>query len=132
MVCVYCGSKTKVTNSRRQKRNNQIWRRRQCLKCQAVFTSHEVIDLSGALLVDSKPFIEDLLYSDLLLALKDRSDSHEAAREVTHTVVQELLKSPQKPQFTSSEISRVAGAILERLDRRAYFHFHADHPSLQQ
>jgi transcriptional regulator NrdR family protein len=44
MVCVYCGSETKVTNSRHQKRTNQVWRRRQCLKCTALFTTEEKTD----------------------------------------------------------------------------------------
>ena len=135
MVCVYCGGETKVTNSRRQKRNNQIWRRRQCLKCQAIFSSHEIIDLSTALLVGAeapKPFIEDLLYSDLLMALRDHQGSHTAARETTHTIIQELLKLPQKPQYAAKDISYVTGDVLSRLDRQAYLRYVAEHPSLQQ
>ena len=135
MVCIYCGADTKVSNSRLQKRNNQIWRRRQCLGCQAIFTSHEAIDLSSGLLVGleaPKAFNEDLLYSDLLMALKDRKDAYTAAREACYTVIQQLLKLPQKPQFTTTDISRVCAVVLKRLDQPAYHRFYADHPSLQQ
>src|SRR5579872_3157022 len=63
MNCIYCGGRTEVTNSRRQKRNNQVWRRRQCLKCKTVVTTQETIDYSSALWVGPenapKPFLED-------------------------------------------------------------------------
>ena len=47
MECPHCHqSLTAVTNSRATKQNTQIWRRRRCLHCDVVFTTHEVIDLS--------------------------------------------------------------------------------------
>lgn len=136
MVCPYCQADTQVTNSRRQKRNNQVWRRRHCRACGAVFTSNEAIDLSSTLSVDSggsvKPFLADMLYTELLLALQDRKDCYIAAREVTSTVVKELLKLPEKPLFKASQISAAAGVVLSRLDRRAWLRYAAEHPSLQR
>src|SRR5581483_4653519 len=117
------------------KRNNQIWRRRKCSKCQAIFTSHEAIDLSSTLLVECegpKPFIEDLLYSDLQTALKHRPDSYGAAREASYTVIKELLKLSNKPLFKPTDISRVAYGVLEKLDQRGALRYRADHPSLLQ
>src|SRR5260221_2882225 len=47
MYCPYCHSpSTEVTNTRLTKSNSQVWRRRQCLKCKEIFTTHEVVDLS--------------------------------------------------------------------------------------
>lgn len=137
MICLYCGSDTQVTNSRHQKRNNQIWRRRQCLKCEAIFTTHEAADLSGLLMVTAmgapKPFSEDILYTELLFALSDRKDSYSAAREVTATVVQKLLALPESPVvFKPAQISSAAAAVLSRLDRRAWLRYVAEHPSLHQ
>src|SRR2546423_1561441 len=136
MVCLYCGSDTSVTNSRLQKRNNQVWRRRQCKACGAVFTTHEAVDLTNSLLVDSggsvQPFLPDMLFTELLLALKDRIDSYVAAREATSTVVKRLLELPEKPLFHPSQITVAAGAVLSRLDRRAWLRYAAEHPSLQQ
>lgn len=135
VVCVYCGNKTHVTNSRLQKRSNQVWRRRQCQACRAVFTTLEAVDLPKTLIVDSKgrsePFLPDKLYTEVLLALQDHKDCYEAAREVTNTVIKELLKLPAKPLFRPEQISRVAGDVLARLDRRAYLRYAAEHPSLQ-
>jgi transcriptional repressor NrdR len=135
MNCIYCGNDTQVTNSRLQKRSNQVWRRRQCKTCGAVFTTHEAIDLSQTLLVGSGasmgPFLPDLLFTDVLLALQDRKDAYVAAREVVSTTVQNLLKSSQSPSFTPKKISEATAKVLKRLDKRAYLRYTAEHPSLQ-
>jgi transcriptional regulator NrdR family protein len=135
MVCIYCGNETRVTNSRLQKRNNQVWRRRQCQTCQAVFTTHEIVDLTQALLVDygasTRPFLADLLFTDILAALKDHSSRYTAAREITSTVIQKLLKKPQNASFSPSDISKATAEILKRFDKRAYLRYVADHSSLQ-
>src|ERR1035437_1767619 len=118
MVCVYCGHETKVTNSRRQKRNNQVWRRRKCAVCKAVFTTHEAVDLPGTLFVQSgastKPFLPDLLFTEVLLALQDRKDCYAAAREVTNTVIEQLLKMPESPLFAPQQISQATSKVLGR------------------
>jgi transcriptional repressor NrdR len=136
MVCVYCGHETKVTNSRRQKRNNQVWRRRKCAVCKAVFTTHEAVDLPGTLLVQSgastKPFLPDLLFTEVLLALQDRKNCYIDAREVTNTVIKQLLKLPENPLFAPRQISQAASKVLGRLDKRAQLRFVVEHPSLQE
>jgi|SRR3989338_10184564 len=135
MVCVYCGSETGVVNSRRQKRNNQVWRRRRCETCGAVFTSHEALDLSSALMVNSggstKPFLTDMLFTEVLLALQDHKDCYIAAREVTSTVIGQLLKPPAEPVIEAKQISQTAAKVLKRLDRRAHLRYLAEHQSLQ-
>ena len=135
MVCVYCGGETRVINSRLQKRSNQVWRRRQCQRCKAIFTTLEGADLSSTLSVASggstAPFLPDKLYTEVLLALQDRKDAYVAAREVTNTVIKQLLKMPDNPLFSPEQISRAVGDVLKRLDRRAYLRFAAEHPSLQ-
>jgi len=135
MVCLYCGHNTKVTNSRLQKRNNQVWRRRQCMACKAIFTTHESIDLSNALLVDSggstKPFLPDLLFTEVLLAIQDRKNAYIEAREITTTVIQRLLKQSKKPSLTSKEISKTTADVLKRFDKRAWLRYSAEHPSTE-
>lgn len=135
MVCTYCGSKTHVTNSRLQKRSNQVWRRRQCRACRAVFTTLEAVDLPTTLLVASggstAPFLPDRLYTEVLLALQDRKDCYVAAREVTNTVIRELLKLPDRPVFNPRQITEVAAKVLKRFDRRALIRYIAEHESLQ-
>lgn len=135
MVCIYCGGETKVTNSRWQKRSNQVWRRRRCLACQSVFTTHEQIELETALLVDkpgsTQAFLPNLLLKDLMIALKHRSDVYTASGEVMATIIHRLLSLPQKPVFKSSDISKITAAVLKNFDKQAYLRYIAEHPSLQ-
>lgn len=135
MVCIYCGSDTSVENSRTQKRSNQIWRRRQCKACGAIFTTHEAIDLSSALLVRKsgreQPFITDYLFTDVLLALQDRPDAYLAAREVSATIIKNLLKAKSLPVLDAVVISETSALVLKRFDKRAYLRFVSEHPSLQ-
>lgn len=136
MVCIYCGSKTGVANSRLQKRSNHVWRRRQCRACGAVFTTLEAVDLPATLIVDSggrsEPFLPDKLYTEVLLALQDRKDCYVAAREVVNTIIKELLKLPDKPLFMAPQISQATARVLKRLDGRSYLRYVAEHPSLQK
>jgi transcriptional regulator NrdR family protein len=135
MVCLYCGSQTKVTNSRLQKRSNQVWRRRECLVCHAVFTTHEAIELESTLSVSQNgqfsPFMPDLLLKELTEAMQDRKDVHTASREVLATVVAKLLALPQKPTFDPHDISKTTSVVLKRFDKQAHLRYVADHPSLQ-
>ncbi len=135
MVCIYCGGKLQVTNSRRQVRSNQIWRRRKCTRCLAQFTSHEIIDAASALMVQTKDqpprsFMVDKLFTEILLSLQDRKDCYLEAREITTTILQHLLKLQTKPIFTPEEISKTAALVLKRYNRRAYLRYQAEHPSL--
>lgn len=124
-----------MVNSRHQKRNNQVWRRRECLACQSVFTTHETVELANALSVDKQgwlsPFLPDLLLKELMLALQDRKDVYTASGEVLAIIVKKLLLLPQKPVFKPQDISKTAGGVLKRFDKRAYLRFVAEHPSLQ-
>lgn len=134
MVCIYCGNDTQVTNSRHQKRNNQVWRRRKCTVCQAVFTSLEVADLTSGLRVEQngslRPFLTDYLFTEVLFAMQDRKNLYIDAREVTNTVIQQLLQSPSSPIFTPQEISRHTAEVLKRFDNRAWHRYAAEHTSV--
>ncbi len=135
MVCAYCGQPTQVINSRAQKRNNQVWRRRRCKTCKALFTTHEALDLTSALFVDvgglHKPFMGDLLYTELLLALQDQKNCYETARDAQHTIIRRLRKLPSFPFVKPRQISQESAKVLKRLNQRAYLRYLAEHPSLQ-
>lgn len=135
MVCIYCGGETKVANSRLQKRNNQVWRRRQCLACGAVFTTHEQIELQSTLSVSrsgaTEPFKPGLLLNELVNTLSHRKDVYTASEELLGLIVRNLLTLPQKPLFTPADISKTTAKVLKRFDNRAYLRYLADHPSLQ-
>lgn len=107
------------------------------MNCGADFTTHESADLSGLLVVIGpegihKPFLEDILFMELLLALSHRKDAYSAAREVSSTVIKQLLALPDKPAFTPPQISAAAADVLSRLDRQAWIRYVAEHPSQHQ
>jgi len=133
MVCIYCGSPTKVNNSRLQKRNNQIWRRRQCYTCGAVFTTNEAPDYSSSLMVETKQgfksFEPDILFTEVLLALEHRSNCYREAREITGTVISKLLKLPGSPVFSPKQISNETLKVLKRFDSKAWHKYSAERSS---
>jgi transcriptional regulator NrdR family protein len=78
------------------------------------------------------PFITDILFTEVLLALQDRKDCYLAAREVTSTVIRELLMSKDKMSIEPKQISQATAKVLKRLDKRAWMRYAAEHPSLHK
>jgi transcriptional repressor NrdR len=135
MVCAYCGGETSVVNSRPQKRNNQVWRRRHCLICKAVFTTHESIDLTAAFSVATDagtvPFNPYKLFEEIRLSLRDHQKPYEAAQELTTAITQRVLKKAPNGLISPHSISFEAAKLLKRFDKQAYLRYIAEHPSLQ-
>lgn len=135
MVCYRCSGETEVFNSRTQKRNNQIWRRRRCVACGAVFTTHELIDISALFSVRGEdgpmPFTPDRLLSELIVVLRDRTRPYETAKELCATIMRNILKNASDGLISPQEISRQASKVLKRYDKQAWLRYYAEHPSLQ-
>jgi transcriptional repressor NrdR len=133
MVCPYCHHKTQVLNSRLQRRNNQTWRRRRCIGCNSIFTSHEAVDYSSAFSVRHEdgfqPFLTDKLRYSLVVALKHRKDCYNEAGELTQTIIKRLLTLESSPAFTRRQISQTTTDVLKKFDQRAWHRYRADHPS---
>lgn len=136
MVCIYCGAKTEVINSRLQRRNNNVWRRRKCPKCQALFTTHEVIHLASSVSVAStdqkiEPFTPAKLFSEILNSLQDVLSPYTAAQELADTITHKLIKNVSKGPIKAQTISQETAAVLKRFNRQAYLRYIANHPSVQ-
>jgi transcriptional regulator NrdR family protein len=132
MVCVQCGGSTQVINSRHQKRANQVWRRRRCRDCGAVFTSEEspaygaswaVQSPSGAL----RPFSRDKLLLSLHRSLGHRQTALEDAAGLADTVVQRLSAAVTDGIIESRAIAQTAQVALSRFDPAASTHYAAFH-----
>ena len=133
MVCVYCGTKTAVTNSREHRKLRQTWRRRRCPHCNAVFTTLEMPDLAGSFSVAAKdgtlvPFYRDHLYMSLVHALGHRSDAVEAATSLTATTIRLILKTAQEGRIERKTIIEAAHLVLSRFDTVAGVQYMAYHP----
>lgn len=133
MVCIHCGDKTHVTNSRQQKRSNQVWRRRQCLTCQAVFTTEETALYEAAWLVRSsggelQPFSRDKLFLSLYKSCAHRKTALGDAAGLTETVIRKLGREVQAGTLSRSLIIQTAQVALNRFDKAASSSYAAFHP----
>ena len=135
MVCILCGSKTQVINSRPQKRLNQVWRRRQCLSCQTVFTSEESVNYGASWVIKVKnsglqPFSRDKLFLSLYNSCRHRPTALSDASALTDTVVKRLLDVvDQNGGLEDSAIARTVQVALNRFDKAASSHYAAYHKS---
>lgn len=141
MVCIYCNGELSVTNSRPQKSRNQIWRRRLCKACGAVFTSVEAIDLTQALTVVSgaldaptgkmshslQAFDRDRLYISIYESVRHRPSAVSDARGLADTVVAHIIKNAEHSRVDVRTITQTILDTLQRFDHAAATHYAAFH-----
>ena len=131
MVCIYCSAKTKVANSRSSSKTVQTWRRRECVRCGAVVTTHEHIDPSTAVQVQSpeglRPFLRDELFLSLHGSLSHRKTALTDAGELTGTIIRELYALQHKGIIKTSVITATAARALGRFDPAAATYYRAHH-----
>ena len=122
MVCIYCGSKTEVTNSRLQKRSNSVWRRRHCPACGAIWTSLEVPEARSAFRVmqgeSMHEFEPETLMISLYEALRHRKTAATDAAALSQTVINMLYKK-REAIIQTAEIKNTALLVLGRFDKTA-------------
>lgn len=132
MVCVHCNGKTQVINSRPQLRVNQIWRRRQCLKCGIVFSTHEGIDYSSTWVVREpsgrlRAFSRDKLFISLYNSCQHRSRAVFDATGLTDTIIVKLAAQTKDGAINSQTIIQVVQVALNRFDKVSSVHYRAFH-----
>ena len=132
MKCVYCGGDTQVTNSRHQKRVNQVWRRRKCQSCGAIFSTTEGADTSQALSVQKKnglePFSRDMLLLSVYDSLRHRKTALQDATALTATIISMLTPLADTAVIDRDVIATVTSTVLQRFDKPAASHYQAFHP----
>jgi transcriptional repressor NrdR len=134
MVCIQCGEKTQVINSRAQKRRNHVWRRRQCANCGTVFTTEEQVDYSGSIVVANKigtlqPFSRDKLFLSIHRSCQHRPTALADAAGLTDTVITRLTPLLQDGTVDRTQIIRTIQVALTRFDTAASTHYTAFHAS---
>jgi transcriptional repressor NrdR len=134
MVCIHCHGDTQVTNSRPQKRNNQIWRRRQCLRCKSIFSTHESADFPSIWRVRGvtgslEPFSRDKLLVSLFVSLQHRKTALKDAGALADTVISKLSDHVTDAVISGQAIAQVAQVALNRFDKAASTHYGAFHSS---
>lgn len=132
MVCVHCGGETAVTNSRHQKRLNQVWRRRLCKSCGAVFTTEESASYGGSWAVLSpsgalSPFSRDKLLLSIHKSLGHRPEALRDAIGLTDTVIHKLSGVVRGGRLESRSVRDTVQVALNRFDKAASAHYEVFH-----
>ncbi len=131
MVCLYCGYKTKITNSRKQAGTASTWRRHQCLDCGAIFTTREIIDLESALRVQApdglRPFIRDRLFVSIHLSVSHRKTALNDSKELTDTIIKQLLPLQSNGVLQINHIIKTTQLVLSNFDAIAAAVYGARH-----
>ncbi len=137
MVCTYCGGKTQVVNSRHQIKSNQVWRRRQCLDCTALFTSEEKVAYALAWVVYTggsfEPFSRDKLLLSLHESCEHRENALSDAQGLTETVINKLpahIMHDNPGTLFNDDIARIAHVALNRFDQAAAVRYYSLHRRL--
>jgi len=132
MDCIYCSQSTRVVNSRPQKRLQQVWRRRKCTHCTAVFTTLESVDVTTSLIVNDAqgklaPFSRDKLFVSLLSSLGHRESCIDDAGSLTATICAQLRPFISQATISTEAIVKTVLQALERFDKAAAVHYKAYH-----
>lgn len=132
MVCIHCGDKTQVINSRSQRRSNQVWRRRRCRQCSAVFTTEESVQYGGSWLVqggpgDLQPFSRDKLLLSLYRSCQHRLTALADAGGLTDTIIKKAPAQVTDGVITRRLLAQTAQVALNRFDKAASVHYQAFH-----
>lgn len=128
MVCIYCGHKTKVNNSRGSKAKTTTWRRRECLTCHAIATTIETYELQLSHRVSHsdkslRPFLRDRIYVDVFQSLSHRKSAITDATALTDTIITSCLRQSQRGIIQSSAITKVIHETLQKFDNAAAIYF---------
>ena len=131
MVCPYCNKKSQVTNSRNRAKNTQVWRRRQCLACRKIWSTHEHIDMTTSHLVKGvnsrlEPFSRDILFLSIKDSLQHRKSSTNEATALTSTVLALVLRQNQA-ELSKSLIAQITHQVLANFDTTAAAVYAAKH-----
>jgi transcriptional regulator NrdR family protein len=128
MVCIYCGSKTKVSNSRSSGKGT--WRRRECLSCKAIFTTREQVELEGALRVQQKdgslePFSRDKLLISVNDSLSHRKSALQDAIGLTDTVISNIYELQSNGVLDLLTLIDKTQSILSKFDHASEVYYRA-------
>lgn len=132
MFCIFCGTGTKVNNSRSKVSSSATWRRRECLSCKSIFTTNERPDLTVSIKIRGgsgkfKAFSEDKLFISIYECLSHKKNSLRASKSLTNTVLGRIL--PLKGgDLKTSALAEETYRVLRRYDKAAALIYKARYP----
>ena len=132
MVCIYCGGSTSVNNSRLTSHLNEVWRRRQCKACHAIFTTYESATLEGSIVVqysgkDLRPFLYEQLFVDIFACCNHMSQSATVASNLSKVIAVQIGLQASSGVISRGQIIDLCIQYLERIDSTALALYKAYH-----
>ncbi len=122
MLCPYCGSETKVIDSRLSK--DSLRRRRKCSSCTQRFTTYERIESTNVLIVKKdktrEQFNKEKLKGGIIRACEKRKISHEIISKIVDEIEQEIIEQKEVP---SKKLGSLVMKRLKKIDKVAYIRF---------
>ena len=127
MHCPFCGTPdTRVVDSRLLAEGDKVRRRRECLRCNARFTTYEVAELLMPPVVKRdgrrEPFQEEKLRTGLMRALEKRPVSAERIDDIILRV-KNLIRASGERELSSQQIGEWVMSELRQVDPVAYVRF---------
>lgn len=129
MNCPFCRKAlTEVVNSRATKSNTQIWRRRRCINCEEVFTTHELVDLSHIVVIkksgNKQAYNRSKLYSGIFYASQaSKIKNREIFVDGATSLVESRLLYLKKKEISSEEIADLVLSILKQKHIAVFLRF---------
>ena len=127
MNCPFCNNtETKVVDSRETNEGKITRRRRECLKCEARFSTYEEVELLRLQVVkkngEKTDYDKSKIENGIRRALVKRPVSEEKIAKLMGDIEYEI-SALEKPEVTTREIGKIVLKKLKELDEVAYVRF---------
>lgn len=127
MRCPFCAAEdTKVVDSRLVGEGDQVRRRRECVACNARFTTYETMELYLPRLLKRdgrcEQFREEKLRNGILRALEKRPVRTESVDEAVHRIIDQLRAAGER-EVETQVLGEWVMNELKALDEIAYVRF---------
>lgn len=127
MKCPHCGyEEDKVLESRPSSDKTSTRRRRECLKCNARFTSYERVEERPIMVIKRdgrrEPYNREKLLAGVFKACEKRPVSMDAIEDLIDDIEKELRDASAR-EVESKNIGSIAMKKLHALDQVAYVRF---------
>ncbi len=123
MKCIFCKSKTRVTDKRDSP--DGIRRRRECLKCRKRFTTYEKPEKKEIIIVKKdgrrEKYSRDKIKNGVIKACDKRPISIEKIDKLIDEIEEKLLSKGK--EVKSEKIGDIIMNKLKKLDKIAYIRF---------
>ena len=129
MDCPFCQKPlTIVTNSRPTRKSGQIWRRRKCLYCKEIFTTHEIIDLSHVVIIKrsgkTEMYHRMKLYSGIYNAtLSSTKYNKEKLVDIITQDIEREIMALKKKRLESSLVGDIVLKRLRKVNTASFLRF---------